>query len=430
MRRKFLIFLLIIACGFFIWEKSGIGIEYRTNKAVKIYNSGRYEDAVSSFEHILLFSPENSTARYYYVLSLSKVEPIYSVQEKMYKISESKIDDKARQLARAQIVSMKHKLLEGVEDNYIYNAISGKDIIHWNINTFPLKIYTETAGDIPSYYMESINKAFNQWSARTNFVRFTQANNESDANIILRFKDYSSSDCTSAGCHYTIAYTEPELGANSVLKKMVLTFYKTNPRKAYFSPLEVYNSALHEIGHTLGIMGHSDNSSDVMYSNNDKTKDIFAMYRSDYQYLTSNDIRTLALLYRLKPTITDVKSDSENFYYPPLILGSGDEVLNKKLREWENYIKKYPNLSSGYMNAASVYADMGNYDNALNYLTLAEKIDNSAETTYTCEYNRAVIYYNQQKYDQALIHAQKAKALKNDATINELIEEIKKLSKL
>ncbi len=427
MLRKFLLFIFIICLCFLFWTKSSMSSDYYANKGKSAYKAGDYKEAISNLEKSLSSNPKNSNTRYFYVLALSKVEPTYSVQKKMFEIADSKIDDSAKKYAKSQIFSIKQKLLQGVENNYIYNAISGNEIIHWNIKSFPLKIYFESTQNIPQYYFENINKALSQWTNRTNFIKFSQASDKNDANIIINFKDYNTSDCTSAGCHYTVAFTTPEIGANGLLKNMMLTFYKTNPRKENFSSLEIYNAALHEIGHTLGIMGHSDNPEDVMYSNNDKTRDVHAAYRSESQYLSMNDIRTVALLYRLKPTITDVKTNNENFYYPPLILGSGDEVLQKKLVEWENYIQKYPNLSSGYVNLAAVYSDMGKYDSALRYLDLAQKLDSTSETMYTIEYNRAIIYYNMQDFKKALIYANKAKSIKPSPTLDEMIEEINKI---
>ncbi len=425
MRLKILFLILVMLSGYLFWTHSGMSSDYYTNKAKKIYDAGNYQESIPIYEKALAANPENANARYYYVNALSKSKPNYTVQKKLFEIANSDINDRATVFARSQITLLKKKLLEGVEGNYIFNAISGNNIIHWNLKTFPLKIYYENAESLPSYYKDNINKALNQWTSRTNFVKFTQTNKKQEANIIINFQNYSG-NCTQAGCHYTLAQTTPEISGDT-LKKMTLTFLKTSPRGEYFSPLEVYNSALHEIGHTLGIMGHSDDSYDVMYSNNDKTKDVFASYRSDSQYLTIRDIRTLALLYRLEPSVTDVKDFNENYYYPPLILGNETDILNKKLKEWENYIIKYPNIASGYINLASVYSDMGEYDKALENLDKAQRIDSSADTAFTTEYNKAVIYYNSKNFKYALVHATQAKAIKNDPAVEELIREINKL---
>lgn len=116
--------------------------------------------------------------RFYYVLALSKSEPTYSVQKKLYEIGNSKINDEAKKYARYQAVYLRHNLLIGVENNYIFNAVAGNDIIRWDINSFPLKIYYKNVESVPAYYHENIDKALSQWTERTNFVKFVQAKDE------------------------------------------------------------------------------------------------------------------------------------------------------------------------------------------------------------------------------------------------------------
>jgi tetratricopeptide (TPR) repeat protein len=216
--------------------------------------------------------------------------------------------------------------------------------------------------------------------------------------------------------------------SSGVLEKMNLTFFKTNPRHELFSPLEVYNTALHEIGHTLGLMGHSDNPEDLMYASNDNSKNIYTLYRSDFQYLTSRDLKTLALLYRLEPTISNVKGlHSENFYYPPLIMGSEDARLFKKLEEYQKYIQKYPNFAAGYINIASIYVDMGDFDLALKALNSASNLAQNEDENYMVAYNRAIIYYNKRDYNNALNYAKQAKSIRPSNNIDELINDIDKI---
>lgn len=426
--RKFLLALLLIVLIVFMLYKSPLSGVYYYNKAKKMYSAGQYEESLPVFERSLFSDSKNILTRFYYVLALSKSEPTYSVQKKLYEIGNSKIDDEAKKYARYQAVSLRHKLIAGVEDNYIFNAAVGKDILRWDIKSFPLKIYFENLNEVPEYYIENINKATNQWTNRTNFVKFIQTNDRNSANIIIKFADLPPDTCTDGVCKYTVAYTDPVVGSDGVLKRMDLTFYKTNPRKDYFSSLEIYNTALHELGHTLGIMGHSDRKTDLMYSSNENNMNMYALYRSDFQYLSPRDLRTLALLYRIEPTISNVKGlHSENFYYAPLILGSGDERLRKKLVELTKYIQEYPDFAAGYINISSVYVDLGDFDSALKVLNMASSISKTTDEKYMIAYNRAVIYYNKHDYNKALEFAHQAKGIKDNQNINDLIADIEKL---
>lgn len=429
MRKFLLAILLIVLIVFMLYKSPFMGIIYY-NKAKTLYTAGKYEESLSVFERSLFADSKSVLARFYYVLALSKSEPTYEVQKKLYMMGNSKIEDEAKKYARYQAVYLRHKLLEGVEDNYIYNATSGNDIVRWDIKTFPLKIYFEDISSVPSYYKEDIDRALKQWTIRTNFVKFVETSNPEEAHILIKFKDLPEDVCSDGVCKYTIAYTDPIIGSDNLLKKMNLTFYKTNPRQQYFSSLEVYNTALHEIGHTLGIMGHSDNKSDLMFSSNENNMNMYALYRSDFQYLSLRDLRTLALLYRLEPTVTNVKNiDKSNLYYSPLILGSVDARLRQKLAELKKYIADYPNLAAGYINIASVYSDMGDFDAAITALDKANALSKVTDEMYLVSYNKAIIYYNKQDYSKALEYAQQAKSIKDNPNIDKLILEINNLQK-
>lgn len=425
--RKFLLGVLLVLLVILMLYKSPLSGAYYYNKAKKLYAAGQYEQSLPVFEHSLFSDPNNILTRFYYVLALSKSEPTYDVQKKLYMMGNSKQEDEAKKYARYQAVSLRHKLLQGVEDNYIYNAASGNDILRWDIKSFPLKVYFENLDSVPAYYKENIDRALKQWTDRTNFVKFTQVNDQDSANIIVKFSDLPPDICTGGVCKYTVAYTDPVISSDRMLKKMNLTFYKTNPRKENFSPLEVYNTALHEFGHTLGIMGHSDRKSDLMYSSNENNMNMYALYRSDFQYLSMRDLRTLALLYRMEPTITNVKNlDKSNLYYSPLIMGSVDARLRKKLVELKKYIEDYPQFAAGYINIASVYADMGDFDSALRALNTANNLANTTDEKFLVAYNKAIIYYNMQDLEHALEFAYQAKSIKPEPNVDDLISDIQK----
>ena len=314
--------------------------------------------------------------------------------------------------------------MRGLENNYIYNAINGNDILRWDIRSFPLKVYFENPTSVPDYYVDAIKRAMGLWTSNTNFVKFVVVNTPESANIYVKFTDIDT-DCKNKTCRYAVAYTQPVLVNDNILKRMDLTFYRTNPRNQSFSNDEVFNTAVHELGHTLGIMGHSDNPTDLMYSSNDGGIPWNGSLR---QSLSMRDLNTLVLLYRLEPSISNVKNlKSENFYYAPLILGDNDQILQKKLLEFKKYINMYPEMASGYINIASVYSDMGDFDSVISSLNQAERLAKNADETYMIAYNRSVVYYNMQQYDEALKFAKVAKSIKDNQSIQDLINDIEQI---
>jgi len=427
MLKKILLFILVVLTAMLAWERTSIGAGYYYSRAMGQYNAGHYDASLPLFERALR-NNNNPKYRLDYVHALSKSNPTYSVQKSIYDIAHSDIEDGAKAEAKSQLAPLREKLMKGVEDNYIYNAVSGKQIIRWDMKKFPIKYYIEPAVGMPPYYVKNVEKALSDWSSRTGFIKFSPAVDKRSANIYISFKDYTHDECKNGVCRYMVAYTDPVITASGVLQRMDLTFHKTNPRKVSFSQREIYNTALHEIGHTLGLMGHSDNSYDIMYSNNDEVNSVYAHYRSEMLNLSTRDLKTLALLYRIKPTVSNTRNlHSEKFYYAPLILGREEELLQMKLIELERYIARYPNFAAGYINVSSVYADLGQVKKALSSLDRAEQLAKTADERYLVEYNRAVIYYNSHDIKSALAFAQKAKGIKQSPEIDELISEIKKM---
>ncbi len=426
--RKFLLGIFLIVLLVALFYKSPFSAMYNFNKGKELYLANNYEQSLPYFERALFATPKDSLMRYTYVLALSKAKPTYSVQKKLYEIASTEPADEATKTAKLKIAFIKSQIFSEFRGNYINNAVFGNDILRWDIRSFPLKIYFENANEVPQYYLENINKALSLWSNSTNFVKFTQVNDKQSANIIIAFKDLPEDFCKNDVCSYVVAFTEPEISSQKILKKMNLTFYKTNPRHENFSSQEILNTALHEIGHTLGIMGHSNNPRDLMFAQKDNSSRYFNSLPTPN--FTRNDLNTLVLLYRIKPTISNNQNlQSETFYYAPILIGEDDERIKNKIIENQNYIKNYPTIAGGYINLASSYADFGDFQSAINTLQQGEKYIKSNDDKFLIEYNKAAIYYNMQRYSEALTAANSAKSIRDDSSLNELIEEIQKLSK-
>ena len=418
--RKFLLFVFLVVLVIALIYKSPFSALYNYNKAKDLYQQGQYEQSLPYFEKSLFADSKGFLTRFFYVMALSKAEPKYSVQKKLYEMSESKIDDEASRYAKVQVRRLRYKLLGGLEFNYIHNALMGNDILRWDIKSFPLRVYFENPESVPRYYIDSIEKAMMLWSNSTNFVKFTRVDDKNNSDIYIKFKD-NKKECEGEQCRFVTAYTEPNI-SDKVLKQMTLTFYKTNPLNKGFTQGEIYNTALHELGHTLGIMGHSDNPRDLMFSMSDSANNKYYPFA---QSMSKRDLQTLVLLYRLKPTISNVKGlEGESFYYPQLIIGNDDVRLQKKLEEYKSYINEYPEMASGYVNLASIYGDMGDFESVLQTLDKAETYAQTVDEKYIVNYNRAVTYYNLQHYEKAINFAKVAQAFNDEQSIRDLINDI------
>ncbi len=380
---------------------------------MNFYKKEDFQKAAKSFSKSLFFNPQNTDYRYYYTASLTQLEPEFENQKKLFAIANGKIDDGARILASQKLSQWRGNINENIGDNYIEQVPSDNQVIRWAKSSFPLKVKTVIPNDLPDYYESAVTRALSQWSHSVDFISFVKNDN---AQITIEFKNLPKDVCKQNICKYVAAFTTPKIQGKH-LKNMTITVYDKNPKGEYLSDKEIYNTVLHELGHALGIMGHSYSTSDLMYMQN-KEKSIFTRYRDDFHYLSGSDVNTIKLLYMIKPDITN-KSEPAKIY-APILLGTREKIMSQKIEEAQDYIKSNPNISAGYINLASEYATAQIYDKAIENLKIALNLASSSYEKYIIFYNFASIYYNLKKYDQAQTYANLAMQIQTSPEIVEL----------
>ncbi len=371
----------------------------------------------------------NKDYRYFYVKTLTHLKPTLTVQKEIFEVASSSQKDSAQQIADRTITNWRNNIMTYIGDNYIEQVPLDKGIMRWDESKFPLKIaiINTAQADIPAYYNSEILKAFGQWQASTDFITFSTTNSTKDANIIVNISQPPSNLCSEKNCKYVVGYTTPDF-KNSTLNKMTIILYAKDPFGNFFSDKELYNTILHEIGHALGIMGHSYSSEDLMFMATDSDDNFYAPYRSSFQYLSSKDINTIKLLYKMFPNITNTPLDeleTKGQIYAPVILGSSSQISLRKLKEAQNYIKNAPDIASGYIDMGIAYAELNKYKDSIKALQKGYELAKSNDEKYIILYNLAAVYMNSEKYDKAMEYATQAKQIYDCEEIKELIMNIK-----
>lgn len=355
--------------------------------------------------------------RYYYVKSMTNVKPIEKIQKEMFKFSQGKENDAAQKLAKQQINIWKLNILNNIGDNYIEQAPFDRNLVRWDIKTFPLKVRLEIPITTPDYYRIEIEKAFLQWTVSTDFLKFEFVE-KGKADIIVKFNPLPEDVCEDGICKYVVAYTEPKI-SGKILKSMTITMYDKDANGNYFSDKELYNTVLHEIGHALGIMGHSYSSDDLMYMSSQPEMN-FTRYRNNFQFISKDDLNTVNLLYKLIPDISNVsmtKFEKDGLIFAPIVLGNEKDIGRRKIKEAENYIQSAPDLPGGYIDLAVAYADMEKYSQAIEALRTALDLAKSDSDRYLIYYNIAVIHLNSNRPEEAEKYLKLAKTINaNDDT--------------
>lgn len=390
----------------------------------KAYSKKDYVSAYHNLNFALKLAPLNRDIRYYLVETLINLKPTLYVQRELYNISQVNQPDSADLIADRKISQWRSRIILNAGENYIEQAPFNNKILRWDASKFPLKVYIKNNSDnAPNYYETEIKKAFIKWQASTgNFIRFTFVDNPDISNINASIN--SSSDmkkCTQDSCKYTIAYTIPEV-QGELLKKMDIFFYDSNNLGKSFSPKEIYNTALHEIGHSLGIMGHSYNKDNIMYMESDTTES-FDKFRSELLYLSAADINTISLLYKLIPDITNTSLDKFNTnhqFFAPIIMGTEEQINSRKIIEAKNYINSAPEIPNGYIDLSASFMEQKQYNNAIEALNKALPLCSNNNEKFFVYYNYAVIYMKIKDWENTLKYVNLAKKLKPSEDIDGL----------
>ena len=127
-------------------------------------------------------------------------------------------------------------------------------------------------------------RSFKSWDdALGSDLNFKYVNNADEADIVAKFVD--KLDDNQAGITKT-AYAE--IGGKVYLAKAVINISKNSPIGFRFNDAQLNKITLHEIGHAIGILGHSENINDIMY---------FSTASQRQSTISSKDVETVRKIY-------------------------------------------------------------------------------------------------------------------------------------
>ena len=371
--------------------------------------------AAQCYEKSFELGNSNQIQRQRYLNILIPEKSVYlsiPLQEKLVNLAEDKIQDGISKKAEYFLEDLKYELHRKYPLNYIKQAPQNRKIIRWN--KFPITYSFEAQSGVPKYFEQEIENAVNEWQ-KTGIVSFAQ--DDKAPNILIRIVNNNVTNAE-YGKKYVIAYTEPSILADR-LEKMTITFNTKSPDNSLFTQNQIYNTALHEIFHALGFMGHSYDKHNIMYLSK-RNEDVINDARAK---LTDADISTLKLLYEIKPDITNFESDDAK-YIPYLILGDEEDINYSKEKEARNYIRKAPNLAGGYVDYAETLVSQKRYSEAIKILEKCLNIsDNSKDTNYILYYNLAVCYFYIDNTEMADLYIKKAMQIKDTSELHYLYAE-------
>lgn len=200
--------------------------------------------------------------------------------------------------------------------NYIPDVMKATKNRVFRFKAMPVPVYVSPGPE--RGFTESCIQGFEEWEERTDgIVRFIQVSDPRRARIHVEWKHLGGGgdgkDCM-LGAHTITKWKAKAPGSVAMvpLGNLAVPIYIPKFGPKYTVPPQVIevnldliaakhedvrllvlkNVVTHELGHALGLLGHSTERSDLMYPITD-----------EYSRLSQRDINTLTNIYKLKPDI-------------------------------------------------------------------------------------------------------------------------------
>lgn len=189
----------------------------------------------------------------------------------------------------------------GEHADYYKDAIK-KATFRWGKNDLPIKVYIETGEDVRGYryaFREQLIDAFNVWiKAAQNRLSWKLVSKKEEANIVCSWisdkSKFQEKQFLKQGETYLLGRASNEEGliASATIKICTNSVFGVKKLR----DADIGQICRHEVGHALGIYGHSRNKKDTMYP---KTNAFLSKHE-----LTERDIETINRLYACYPVST------------------------------------------------------------------------------------------------------------------------------
>jgi len=284
-----------------------------------------------------------------------------------------------------------------IGENYIDSVLSYGTLERWNPASFPLKVYIKKNPNVPHTHVNELKSAFIKWQERTNnFISFVFVDKIEEANVICSYPENFNRTCASAESsetsHQYFTYDE----SNHIDKSYIELTYKDCNGEKYADDI-VYAFALKEVGHSLGLRGHSGMSQAdaLFYSpvNNGSRPDIH-----------NADINTLKLVYSVLPdkTNSDFSEEQlEKLIRPEDVWGDKVERTASSEKAILYNIEKSPDIPALHIALGNHYTEKGKFDKALEVYSRGIVLLNDAEFKSRVYVRVGDTYSSQSRYMEA-----------------------------
>ncbi|HEY9678714.1 MAG TPA: matrixin family metalloprotease [Drouetiella sp.] len=186
--------------------------------------------------------------------------------------------------------------------DYLDSLVSQHGVGRWPSTSFPLKIFIEKADDVPGVPPNStqmLGNAFDAWNKAANgALPSVLVSNRKQADITIQWTNNPNKVSAHDGVHMEQGITRvrqvvmPGAPVGTIRSADILLLTVSRETGEPVPEDDMKGVCLHEVGHALGLGGHSANSADTMY---------FSVSARQLPALSHRDKTTIAKLYSYAP---------------------------------------------------------------------------------------------------------------------------------
>ncbi len=401
--------IVIIVLGTLFYVKFLLP-DYLLNQGKKYYEIKDYPKALNMFNMASEARPENPEPIYYKALTLSNLEPTYENQKELYDIAQLDGFDEASEAAEQSLANMRKTIEERIGSSYIDNVLYEDQLLRWN-NSEPITYNISSGIEVPQEYYHAVRNAFLEWQTATNGeLAFKEVNNERSAKINVNFTNLISDRY---GNNQNITAVATPSVSNETLVKTEIKIKQTDNNGNYYDGNKIGKIALHEIGHALGLWGHSADENDIMHYSGDS----YDLINPDKQ-ITQRDLNTLMLVYKMIPDVTDkplTQDQYKNMFYHNILTMYPGENFEMELQRLISEIQNDRQNIIAWVDLAIKYAYKRQYERSNRILyKILPLVTTDIQNQHVILYNLAANLYKMRRYNESEKYLTLAMSINDD----------------
>jgi tetratricopeptide (TPR) repeat protein len=240
-----------------------------TNYGFALMKVGKNQEAAAHLQHAVELNPQYDTAWLNLGVALESSGKPREALAALQQYSKLAKDEKQRAIATAHIKLIQDELKRAVSDtsktDYLQSIIANSRS-RWTGERIPVKVYVADGSKIKAYrseYSELVKQAFADWQeAAPKELSFAFVTDEKDANVTVKWIT-DTADVVNLSEGGDTKYGLDGKGMKWAHIQLLLG--DSTPRP--ITPAIMRWTTLHEVGHALGLLGHSPDPNDIMYIN-------------------------------------------------------------------------------------------------------------------------------------------------------------------